>query len=207
MVSIFGFTVIGGTAAGFPSSVPLTVRKGCCTVRVPLESFKNNVGGRIISTKSENDFGYVVINAKNLNNKGQIIVTNSNSIILNGLNVDLSRGTLNIKSGRDFEAGLNEVGEPSHYGLLGNYQDKRNFGQVETDWGLYDVYWGAGQVSVSPGSGVYASGSDVGVSVVSPSYSVTELVSPKNLIYDNYNLFDKPMQLRYPIAHYCSYIN
>ena len=98
----------------------------------PLESFKNNVGGRIISTKSENDFGYVVINAKNLNNKGQIIVTNSNSIILNGLNVDLSRGTLNIKSGRDFEAGLNEVGEPSHYGLLGNYQDKRNFGQVET---------------------------------------------------------------------------
>ena len=175
--------------------------------RVPLESFKNNVGGRIISTKSENDFGYVVINAKNLNNKGQIIVTNSNSIILNGLNVDLSRGTLNIKSGRDFEAGLNEVGEPSHYGLLGYYQDKRNFGQVETDWGLYDVYWGAGQVSVSPGSGVYASGSDVGVSVVSPSYSVTELVSPKNLIYDNYNLFDKPMQVRYPIAHYGSYIN
>ena len=151
--------------------------------RKALKKFNNKVGGKIISDKTEMDFGYLLIDAENIDNKGDIIVTNSNSIILRGNEIDLSRGTLNVRSGRDFEAGLNELGEPSYIAGMGNYQDKRIGNTAATDWGINDVYWGVGQSQRDGQGGVYAEGSDTAVAVSSSSYRVTELVSPKNLIF------------------------
>ena len=67
----------------------------------PLDSFENRVGGRIVADREENDFGYIAIVANDIKNQGTIVATNSNSILLKGDNVDLSRGIVNIKSGRD----------------------------------------------------------------------------------------------------------
>ena len=174
----------------------------------PLSSFENTVGGRIIADRTENDFGYVAIIAKDIKNQGTIVATNSNSIILKGENVDLSRGVLNIKTGSDYEAGLNNVGEPRFMGNVGNYLDKRGgvLGNippqhVSTQWGLQDIYWGFGVASVAGGSGVYAQGSDLGVQLISPTITARELVTPRNLIYNNYDLYEEPMNLKYPLDY------
>jgi len=60
-------------------------------------------------------------------------------------------------------------------------------------------------VSVGGGSGTYASGTDLGVEVVSPSFSALELVMPKNLIYNNYHLYDEPMRIKYPLDYFGAY--
>ena len=173
----------------------------------PLDSFENKVGGRIVADRTENDFGYIAIVAKDIKNQGTIVATNSNSIIIRGDNVDLSRGIVNIKSGRDYEAGLNSVGESRYIGALTGYMGKRIGGGVNMDWGLQDVYWGVGSWAMSGGSGVYAQGSDLGVAIQTPTIVATELVTPKNLIFNNYYLYEEPMQLRYPVDHYGEYID
>ena len=170
----------------------------------PLDSFENKVGGRIVADRTENDFGYIAIVAKDIKNQGMIVATNSNSILLKGDSVDLSRGVLNVRTGRDYEAGLNRVGEPRFIGNVGNYLQKRVGGSVSTQWGLQDIYWGAGS-STGPGSGVYARGTDLGVELVSPTIFATELVTPRNLIYNNYDLYEEPMPLKYPLDHYGAY--
>jgi hypothetical protein len=172
-----------------------------------LASFENRVGGRMVADRTENDFGYVAIVAKDIKNQGTIVATNSNSILLKGDNVDLSRGILNIKSGRDYEAGRNSVGEPRYIGALTGYMGKRIGGGVIMDWGLQDVYWGVGSFAMSGGSGVYAQGTDLGVAIQTPRIDATELVTPKNLIYNNYDLYEEPMQLRYPVGFYGQYID
>ena len=172
----------------------------------PLASFENTVGGRMVVDRTENDFGYIAIVAKDIKNQGTIVATNSNSIILKGENVDLSRGVLNIRTGSDYEAGLNNVGEPRFMGNVGNYLDKRIPGSsVSTQWGLQDIYWGLGVRSVVGGSGVYAQGTDLGVQVVSPTIIATELVTPRNLIYNNYDLYEEPMNLKYPLDYSGAY--
>ena len=173
----------------------------------PLDSFENRVGGRIVADREENDFGYIAIVAKDIKNQGTIVATNSNSILLKGDNVDLSRGIVNIKSGRDYEAGLNPVGEPRYIGALTGYMEKRIGGGVIMDWGLQDVYWGVGSLAMSGGSGVYAQGSDLGVGIQTPRINATELVTPKNLIFNNYHLYEEPMQIRYPVDFYGQYID
>ena len=171
----------------------------------PLDLFENKVGGQIVADREETDFGYVAISARQIKNQGTIVATNSNSIILRGENIDLSRGVLNIKTGSDFEAGLNAVGEPRYIGNVGNYLEKRQGGSVSTHWGLQDVYWGNGTASVAGGSGTYAVGTDTGVELVSPSFSAVELVTPKNLIYNNYHLYEEPMRIKYPMDYFGSY--
>ena len=101
----------------------------------PLDSFENKVGGRIVADREENDFGYVAIVAKDIKNQGTIVATNSNSILLKGDNIDLSRGILNIRTGSDYKAGLNSVGEPRFIGAVGNYLNKRIGGSVSMQWG------------------------------------------------------------------------
>ena len=171
----------------------------------PLDLFENKVGGQIVADREETDFGYVAISAREIKNQGTIVATNSNSIILKGENIDLSRGVLNIRTGNDFEAGLNSVGEPRFMGNVGSYLEKRQGGSVSTQWGLQDVYWGNGTVSVAGGSGAYASGTDLGVEVVSPGFIARELVTPKNLIYNNYHLYEEPMRIKYPLDYFGAY--
>ena len=168
----------------------------------PLDSFENKVGGRMVADREENDFGYIAIVAKDIKNQGTIVATNSNSILLKGDNIDLSRGVLNIRTGGDYEAGLNRVGEPRYIGAVGRYLNKRNGAFVSTQWGLQDIYWGAGTWTIGGGSGVYAQGTDLGVEVVSPTILADELVTPRNLIYNNYDLYEEPMPLKYPIGYY-----
>jgi len=171
----------------------------------PLDLFENKVGGRIVADREENDFGYIAIVAKDIKNQGTIVATNSNSILLKGDNIDLSRGILNIKGGRDYEAGLNSVGEPRYIGAVGNYLNKRVGSSVSTQWGLQDIYWGSGTWTIGGGSGVYAQGTDLGVELVSPTILATELVTPRNLIYNNYDLYEEPMPLKYPLDYYGAY--
>ena len=104
--------------------------------RKPLEVFENKVGGRVLAERTENEFGYVSISANVIKNQGNIIATNSNSIILRGQYVDLSRGVVNVKSGSDYEAGLGVNGEPRNHGRLGNYLNKRIGTQFIPDWGI-----------------------------------------------------------------------
>ena len=171
----------------------------------PLDLFENKVGGRIVADREENDFGYIAIVAKDIKNQGTIVATNSNSILLKGDNIDLSRGILNIKGGRDYEAGLNSIGEPRYIGAVGNYLNKRVGSSVSTQWGLQDIYWGSGTWTIGGGSGVYAQGTDLGVELVSPTILATELVTPRNLIYNNYDLYEEPMPLKYPLDYYGAY--
>jgi hypothetical protein len=171
----------------------------------PLDVFENKVGGQIVADREETDFGYVAISAREIKNQGTIVATNSNSIILKGEKIDLSRGVLNIRTGQDFEAGLNTVGEPRFMGNVGNYLEKRQGGNVSTQWGLQDIYWGVGTVSVGGGSGTYATGTDSGVEVVSPGFIARELVTPKNLIYNNYDLYEEPMRIKYPLEYFGAY--
>jgi hypothetical protein len=171
----------------------------------PLDSFENKVGGRIVADREENDFGYIAIVAKDIKNQGTIVATNSNSILLKGDNIDLSRGVLNIRTGSDYQAGLNSVGEPRYIGNVGNYLNKRVGGSVSMQWGLQDIYWGVGAATVVGGSGTYGIGTDLGAEVQSPTISATELVTPRNLIYNNYDLYEEPMPLKYPIDYYGAY--
>lgn len=184
------------------NSVPLS--EGLLPERKPLEVFENKVGGRILAERTENEFGYVSISANVIKNQGNIITTNSNSILLRGQDVDLSRGVVNVKSGSDYEAGLDVNGEAKNHGILGGYLDKRFGTQFLPDWGIYDVYWDVGSIGGNP----QAYGSDLGASILTPSFFPQELVSPKNLIYNNYDLYEEPMRpLRQPLDAYGRYIN
>ena len=84
--------------------------------------------------------------AKDIKNQGTIVATNSNSILLKGDNIDLSRGVLNIRTGGDYEAGLNRVGEPRYIGAVGRYLNKRNGAFVSTQ---KHILWG-GKASIIP---------------------------------------------------------
>ena len=195
------------------NSLPPSNQNGLIETK-PLKRFNNRVAGNVLFKGSETDFGFITISADEILNQGLLVSTNSNSILLKGNSIDLSRGVINIKSGADFESSLNEVGEPKYAGNLGNYLDKRLYNQGgqavsnPTDWGIYDIYFGGGKLTTAgPVPGVYAIGSDLGVSIQTPGFQLFELVSPHNLVYNNYDLYEEPKQIKYPIDHFGAYYN
>ena len=81
-------------------------------------------------------------------------------------------------------------------------------GQQRQDWGIYDIYYGGGKLTTGgPVPGVYAIGSDLGVSIQTPGFRLFELVSPHNLVYNNYDLYEEPKQIKYPIDHFGALYN
>mgnify|MGYP001233086847 CR=1 FL=1 len=206
-----------------------TIEEGELTSKViPLEVFDNQVGGVVVANKTEEEFGYFAISANEISNQGDLVATNSNSILLKGLNVDLSRGVINVKSGKDFEAGLDNKGEPKNIGFLGSYYNKR-FATTDgrnwfvPDWGVLDVYWGVGQTGIAhptrsmenfcqryprPYPGIGAAGDDLSVSIITGGFNALELLAPQNLIYNYYDLYEEPMRpVKPPIDGFGDYIN
>ena len=122
--------------------------------------FHNHSTGKIISITDEFSTGSVKINAERIINKGLISAENAGVLDLEGDNVNLVRGGIEIKSGPDFDHpnGLNDFGQPLAWGYnvnylngsLGPYQERRfssNPGGagtllVKQDWGVRDVFWG-----------------------------------------------------------------
>ena len=191
----------------------------------PLDTFDNQVGGVVVANKTEEEFGYFSILANEISNQGELVATNSNSILLKGIDVDLSRGVINVKSGRDYEAGLDSTGQPKNLGFLGGYYNKRNFIPGPAwmpDWGVLDVYWGVGQSSIShpvkslenfcqtypsPYPGIGGQGDDLSVSIITGGFSAVELLAPQNLIYNYYDLYEEPMRpVKPPIDAFGAYI-
>ena len=122
--------------------------------------FHNNSTGKIISITDEFSTGSISINAEQIINKGLISAENAGVLDLEGDDVNLSRGGVEIKSGPDFEHpnGLDDFGLPLAWGYnlnylngsLGPYQQRRFSSNpagagtllVKQDWGVRDVFWG-----------------------------------------------------------------
>ena len=205
-----------------------TNEDGDSTDTIPLELFNNQVGGVVDVNRTEREFGYFAISADQISNQGTLVATNSNSILLKGKDVDLSRGIVNVKSGADYEAGLDNTGQPKNLGFLGSYYNKRNYivPAWMPDWGVLDVYWGVGQTGIShpvrnfenfcqsyplftpePYPGIGAGGDDLSVSIITGGFRAIELLGPKNLIYNNYDLYEEPMRpVKPPIDGFGAYI-
>ena len=152
-------------------------------------------------------------------NKGLISAENAGVLALEGDNINLNRGGVEIKSGPDFEHpnGLDDFGRPLYWGYNliningsnGPYQQRRfssnpggaGFLLVKQDWGIRDVFWGARIASGYNGStpaGVFGFGDFY--SFAAPENLLwQELASPYSLTgkytppYGQYVLWDGPI--------------
>ena len=181
--------------------------------------FHNHSTGKIISITDEFSTGSVKINAERIINKGLISAENAGVLHLEGDDVNLVRGGIEIKSGPDFEHpnGLDDFGRPLAWGYnlnylngsLGPYQERRfssNPGGagtllVKQDWGVRDVFWGLRVGSAYNGSspaGVFGFGDYYSFSApsglvwqeVSSPYSLTGKYTPP---YGQYAIWDGPI--------------
>ena len=97
--------------------------------------FHNHSTGKIISISDEFSTGSVKLNAEQIVNKGLISAENAGVLALEGDNINLNRGGVEIKSGPDFEHpnGLDDFGRPLYWGYNligingsnGPYQQRR----------------------------------------------------------------------------------
>ena len=122
--------------------------------------FHNHSSGKIVSITDEFSTGSVKINAESIINKGLISAENAGVLVIDGDDVNLARGGVEIKSGPDFEHpnGLDDFGRPLAWGYnlnylngsTGPYQQRRfssnpaggGYLLVRQDWGVRDVFWG-----------------------------------------------------------------
>jgi hypothetical protein len=120
--------------------------------------FHNNSGAEIISVTDAVTTGKINIEAERVVNRGLVSAENAGIFTVKGDYVDLQRGALEIKAGRNYDhvSGLNDFGEPLSwgmnrrylYGSQGPYQFRRyvptgaNYVVVEQDWGVRDIFWG-----------------------------------------------------------------
>jgi len=178
--------------------------------------FHNHSTGKIISISDEFSTGSVRINAERIINKGLISAENAGVLDLEGDDVNLVRGGIEIKSGPNFDHpnGLDDFGQPLAWGYnlnylngsLGPYQQRRfssNPGGagtllVKQDWGVRDVFWGlrvGANYNGSTPAGVFgfgdfysfiAPGELVWEEIASP-YSLTGKYTPP---YGQYALWD-----------------
>ena len=181
--------------------------------------FHNHSTGKIISITDEFSTGSVKINAESIINKGLISAENAGVLHLEGDDVNLVRGGIEIKSGPDFEHpnGLNDFGRPLAWGYnlnylngsLGPYQERRFSSNpvgagtllVKQDWGVRDVFWGLRVGSAYNGStpaGVFGFGDYYSFAApeglvwqeVSSPYSLTGKYTPP---YGQYAIWDGPI--------------
>ena len=181
--------------------------------------FHNHSTGKIISISDEFSTGSIKLNAEQIVNKGLISAENAGVLALEGDNINLNRGGVEIKSGPDFEHpnGLDDFGRPLYWGYNliningsnGPYQQRRfssnpggaGFLLVKQDWGIRDVFWGARIASGYNGStpaGVFGFGDFY--SFAAPENLLwQELASPYSLTgkytppYGQYVLWDGPI--------------
>ena len=122
------------------------------------EVFYNSSAGKIISITDEFSTGSIKINSNKIINKGLISAGNVGVLNIEGHDVDLVRGGIEIKSGPDFDHpnGLDDFGNALSWGYnlnylngsQGPYQQRRfsetpgGFLRVKQDWGIRDVFWG-----------------------------------------------------------------
>ena len=175
--------------------------------------FHNNSTGKIISITDEFSTGRISINAEQIINKGLISAENAGVLDLEGDDVNLVRGGLEIKSGPDFDHpnGLDDFGRPLSWGYninylngsLGPYQERRftspgGFLLVQQDWGVRDVflglrvganYNGASPASVFGFGDYYSFSAPLGLvwQEMSSPYSLTGKYTPP---YGQYALWD-----------------
>jgi hypothetical protein len=157
--------------------------------------FHNNSGAEIISVTDAVTTGKINIEAAHIVNRGLISAENAGIFTIKGDYVDLNRGALEIKAGRnyDHESGLDDFGDPLFWGMnrnylngsLGPYQFRRyvpvgaNFVVVEQDWGLRDIFWGLRIGATTPGtSPAFIGGGGNNVAFGGPQMSWQEIASP-----------------------------
>ena len=120
--------------------------------------FHNRSGGEIISVTDAETSGKINIEAERVINRGLISAENAGIFTIKGDHVDLSRGALEIKAGRNYDhvSGLDVFFDPLYWGMnrnglngsLGPYQQRRyvplgaNYLVVRQDWGHRDILWG-----------------------------------------------------------------
>jgi len=157
--------------------------------------FHNNSGAEIVSVSDALTTGKINIEAERVVNRGLISAENAGIFTVKGDYVDLNRGALEIKAGRNYDhvSGLNDLGEPLSwgmnrrylYGSQGPYQWRRyvptgaNYVVVEQDWGLRDIFWalriGATTTGTTP---VGIGGGGGGFTFLGPEMSWQEIASP-----------------------------
>ena len=157
--------------------------------------FHNNSGAEIISVTDAVTTGKINIEAERVVNRGLISAENAGIFTVKGDYVDLNRGALEIKAGRnyDHESGLNDFGDPLFWGMnrnylngsLGPYQFRRyvptgaNYVVVEQDWGLRDIFWGLRTGASTTGtSPISMFGSNGVFTFLSPETYWQEVASP-----------------------------
>jgi len=157
--------------------------------------FHNNSGAEIISVTDAVTTGKINIEAERVVNRGLISAENAGIFTIKGDYVDLNRGALEIKAGRNYDhvSGLDDFGDPLFWGMnrnylngsLGPYQFRRyvpvgaNYVVVEQDWGLRDIFWGLRIGATTTGtSPVGIGGGGGGFSFIGPTMSWQEIASP-----------------------------
>ncbi len=179
--------------------------------------FHNSSAGRIVSVSDEFSTGSIKINSNKIINKGIISAGNVGVLKIEGHDVNLVRGGLEIKSGPDFDHpnGLDDFGNALSWGYnlnylngsLGPYQQRRftetpgGFLLVKQDWGIRDVFWGLRVGGAYNGSTpAFVSGFGEYYSFLAPRDLVwQEVASPYSLTgkytppYGQYALWDGPI--------------
>ena len=135
---------------------------------VKAKVFYNMPSGLIERNTDSKTSGTVAIESEYIINRGLITTDNAGLLTFKGDHVDLRRGAIEIKAGRDYDHpdGLDDNGVPLSWGINLNsvfgskheYQSRRIFagggagGMVTSDWGVRDTHWG-----VATGMGLGAS--------------------------------------------------
>ena len=165
---------------------------------VKAKVFYNMPSGLIERNTDSKTSGKVAIESEYIINRGLITTDNAGVLTFKGDHVDLRRGGIEIKSGRDYDHpdGLDDNGEPLSWGINLNsvfgsknaYQSRRLFtgggagGTVISDWGVRDTHWG---IATGMGLGASAPVSLSGSSGISfeTSYRLNfvEMTSPYQL--------------------------
>ena len=157
--------------------------------------FHNNSGAEIISVTDAVTTGKINIEAERVVNRGLVSAENAGIFTVKGDYVDLQRGALEIKAGRNYDhvSGLDDFENPLYWGMnrnylngsQGPYQSRRyvptgaNYAVVEQDWGLRDIFWGLRLGAATAGtSPVSIGGGGGGFSFLSPQTYWQEIASP-----------------------------
>ena len=164
------------------------------------EVFYNKSSGVFDRKTDSLTSGIINIGANKIVNRGLITTDNAGIIKISGKLVDLKRGGIEIKTGRDFDHpdGLDENGTPLSWGINNNsvfgsqgaYQDRRVLlggdnagGLVTQDWGIRETHWAIETAAVPYFSPVSIFGVGANELTFSTDYSLnfTEITSPYQL--------------------------